>query len=121
MYNVVFYEDRKGYSELYDEVKKLATKSNNDKNARIQFKQITLYIELLRLHGTNMSTNITKHLVDDIWELRPGSNRVLYFYYSNNTFVLLHMFKKKTQKTPKLEIERALKECNDYKLRYGGN
>ena len=59
-----------------------------------------------------MSPNITKHLEDEIWELRPGFNRVLYFYFENNTFVLLHIFRKKT---PKSEIEKAHKECNDYK------
>jgi phage-related protein len=53
-------------------------------------------------------------------ELRPGFNRVLYFYFENNTFVLLHMFRKKTQKTPKTEMEKAHKECNDYKIRNGG-
>lgn len=32
-------------------------------------------------------------------------------------FVLLHHFKKKTQKTPKREIERAKAERDDYKAR----
>ena len=56
-----------------------------------------------------MSPNITKHLESEIWELRPGFNRVLYFYFENNTFVLLHMFRKKTQKTPKSEIKKHIK------------
>ena len=107
MYNIVFYEDKDGFSELNDELMKLAKKADSSKDARIQFKQITLYIELLKNQGTKMSPNITKHLEDEIWELRPGFNRVLYFYFENNTFVLLHMFRKKTQKTPKSEIEKA--------------
>ena len=56
-------------------------------------------------------------LFDDIWELRPGNNRVLYFYFKNDTFVLLHQFRKKTQKTPKREIERAKAERDDYLAR----
>ena len=32
-------------------------------------------------------------------------------------FVLLHHFKKKTQKTPKREINRAKEERNDYRAR----
>ena len=120
MYNIVFYEDKDGFSELNDELMKLAKKADSSKDARIQFEQITLYIELLKNQGTKMSPNITKHLEDEIWELRPGFNRVLYFYFENNTFVLLHMFRKKTQKTPKSEIEKAHKECNDYKIRNGG-
>ena len=98
----------------------LAKKADNNKNARIQFKQITLYIELLKNQGTKMSPNITKHLEGEIWELRPGFNRILYFYFENNTFVLLHMLRKRTPKTPNLETEKAHKECNDYIIRNGG-
>ncbi len=119
VYQVVFYEDKNGKSELYDQLIELANKSSKSKDARIQLKQITLQIELLKKEGTRLPNNITKHLVDDIWELRPGNNRIIYFYFKNNTFVLLHMFRKKTQKTPKSEIERAIKESNDYKNRIG--
>lgn len=77
--NVVFYEDRNGVSELF------------------------------KKNGIKMPSNITKHIDDDIWELRPGKNRVLYFYFHDNLFVLLHMFKKTTRKTPKKEIEKAKK------------
>lgn len=55
---------------------------------------------------------------DDIWELRPGDNRVFYFFYDKEgKFVLLHHFKKKTQKTPKREIERAKAKRDDYRAR----
>ena len=40
-------------------------------------------------------------------------SRVIY----NNTFVLLHQFRKKTQKTPKREIEKAKRERDDYLFR----
>ena len=76
-----------------------------------------MYIQLLEDNGTRLNENITKHLDDDIWELRPGNNRVLYFYFQNDTFVLLHQFRKKTQKTPKREIERAKAERDDYLTR----
>jgi len=56
-------------------------------------------------------------LEDDIWELRPGNNRVLYFYQKNNTFMLLHQFRKKTQKTPRREIFRANAERDGYMAR----
>ena len=51
---------------------------------------------------------------DGIWELRPGFNRVLYFYYKDDTFVLLHQFRKQTRKTPRQEIEKAKRERNDW-------
>ena len=61
-----------------------------------------------------MPENVTKHLDEDIWELRPGNNRILFFYYKNGIFILLHQFRKKTQKTPRREIERAKSERDDY-------
>lgn len=120
MYSIVFYEDRSGYSELYQELLELADKAISNKDARIQFNQINYCIELLKNQGTRLPVNITKHLQGEIWELRPGNNRILYFYFENNTFVLLHMFRKQTQKTPKSEIEKAIKECDDFKSRRGG-
>ena len=120
MFKIVFYEDRNGKSELNDFLLDLAKRAGSDKDARIQLKQITLYVELLKNQGTRLPENITKHLVEDIYELRPGYNRVLYFYFDNDTFVLLHQFRKKTQKTPVGEIEKAKRERDDYKSRNGG-
>ncbi len=80
-------------------------------------KQISLYIQLLQDHGTRLQENITKHLEEDIWELRPGSNRVFYFYYKDDTFVLLHQFRKRTQKTPRRELDKAKAERDDYLAR----
>ena len=80
-------------------------------------KQISLYIQLLEDNGTRLNENITKHIDDDIWELRPGNNRILYFYFKNDTFVLLHQIRKKTQKTPKREIDKAKAERDDYLAR----
>ena len=119
MYQVIFYEDKNGKSELYDTLMDLTKKAESNKDARIQLKQITFHIELLKQEGTKLPNNITKHIQDNIWELRPGNNRVLYFYYKNNTFVLLHMFRKKTQKTPKSEIDKAIRESTDYIERMG--
>lgn len=60
-------------------------------------------------------------LEDGIWELRPGNNRVFYFFFENDTFVLLHHFRKKSQKTPKREIEKAKNERADYIARKEAN
>ena len=80
MYTVEFYEKADGNSELWDFLEDLRKKAANNKDARIQYKQISLYIELLQSKGTRLPDNITKHLEEDIWELRPGNNRVFYFY-----------------------------------------
>ena len=117
MFNIEFYEKANGESELWDFLEDLRKKAPMDKNSRIQYKQIALHIQRLQDNGTRLPKDITKHLDDDIWELRPGNNRVLYFYHKNNTFVLLHQFRKKTQKTPKREIARAKSERDDYLAR----
>ena len=117
MYTVMFYETADGRSELWDFLEELRMKAATNKDARIQHKQITLYIQLLQENGTRLNENITKHLEDGIWELRPGNNRVFYFFFENDTFVLLHHFRKKSQKTPKREIEKAKNERADYLAR----
>ena len=114
MYTVEFYETRDGQCPVWEFLENLRIKSASNKDARIQHKQASLYIELLQQNGTHLNDNITKHLEDGIWELRPGNNRVFYFFYENNTFVLLHQFRKKSQKTPKREIEKAKSERIDY-------
>jgi phage-related protein len=62
-----------------------------------------------------------KHLegTKGLYEIRVevGSNiyRIFSFFDQGNLVVLGNAFKKKTQKTPKLEIEKALKIMEEYK------
>lgn len=117
MYTVEFYETADGKSDLWDFLENLRIKAATSKDARIQHKQVSLYIQLLQDNGTHLNEKITKHLEDGIWELRPGNNRVFYFFFKNDIFVLLHHFRKKSQKTPKKEIEKAKSERADYLAR----
>lgn len=114
MYKIEFYEKQTGESDVWDFLEALRAKSETSKDARIQYNQIIFYIDLLSKNGTNLPKNITKHIEEDIWELRPGNNRVFYFYFDQSQYVLLHHFRKKSQKTPKREIVRAKAERDDY-------
>jgi len=58
-----------------------------------------------------------KHISEEIWELRPLRNRILFASYIDNKFVLLSIFVKQTRKTLKKEIEKAQKYLEDYKKR----
>lgn len=98
MYKIEFYENQHGESEVWDFLEALRVKSKSSKDARIQYNQIIFYIDLLAKNGTNLPINITKHLEEDIWELRPGNNRIFYFYYDESQYVLLHHFRKKHRK-----------------------
>lgn len=113
-YNIIFYEKQNGVSEIWDFLENLRHKSLTSKDARIQYNQACLYIELLQDNGTHLPETITKHIEDNIWELRPGNNRIFYFYCDNNDYVLLHSFRKKTKKTPRREITKAKSERDDY-------
>ncbi len=90
-----------------------------------EVKRINHYVRLLEEHGyklPSISEEYAKYLEDDIYELRPSKNRVLYFYCaSNGKYVLLHCFRKKTNKTPPKQIALAKKEASDYerKIIYG--
>lgn len=114
MYNIDFYETSDGYSDILEFLDSLRIKAASVKDAKIQYGQAARCIELLQENGTNLPTQIAKHLDDEIWELRPGDNRVLFFYFDHGTYVLLHHFRKKTQKTPPREIARAKAEMKDY-------
>ena len=114
MFSIDFYETSDGYSDIQEFLDLLRAKATSVKDARIQYGQVARCIELLQENGTNLPVQIAKHLDEEIWELRPGDNRVLFFYFNEGTYVLLHHFRKKTQKTPPREIARAKSEMKDY-------
>lgn len=121
MYTIEFYSQDDKYSEIEELMDRLAEQSQYNKDARIQWKQLVRQFEALSDFGREaLSTKVTKHIEDDIWELRPGRRRVLYFFYKDGVYVMLHSFVKKTQKTPRREIEKAKRERDDYLRRKGG-
>jgi phage-related protein len=64
-------------------------------------------------YGTQVGEPYIKYLGSDIWELRPLRDRILFVGWTNGSYVLLHHFRKKTQKTPAREIEKAKRELAD--------
>ena len=117
MYNIAFYEDRKGRSPVRDYTNQLAMKS--DKNSQIKFRRIQREIGFLTERGTRIGAPVVKHLRGEIWELRPLRDRILFAAWVGDSFVLLHTFQKTTQKTPPAEIEQAERELADFKERFG--
>ena len=114
MYEIEFYEYKNGRSEVVEYIKKLREKSYTSKECRINFNKIVAYLNMLEQMGTRVGEPVTKHLEGEIWELRPLKNRILYAFYKNNKFIILHSFVKKTQKTPKKEIEKAKRNLEKY-------
>lgn len=79
-------------------------------------------IDLLEVNGTILRGPYSESLGDGIFELRTkqGSDitRVLYFFFIGNKAILTHGFTKKSQKTPKSELDLAKKYRADYKRRH---
>ena len=84
-------------------MRELARKRSKD--SRIKLNKLNDYIELLSQHGARAG------------ELRPLRDRILFVAWVDGSFVLLHHFVKKTQKTPRREIEKAKRELKDLKER----
>jgi len=125
MYEIIFYKDKNGNEPIKDYINELKRKSKKNKNNRIQYQKISSYIAELSLKGTNIGMPLIKHIEGDIWELRPIRNRIFFFCWQENSFVLLHHFIKKSQKTPIKEIKQAKRNLNDFLKRrreeYGKN
>ena len=117
MYSITFYEDGKGRSPVRDYTNALALK--NDKVSKNKCKKISYQLQRLEVYGTRNGEPVVKHLRGEIWELRPLSDRILFAAWIDDSFVLLHTFQKETQKTPPEEIEKAERELEDFKERFG--
>jgi len=108
LHEIHFYKDSKGNQLVLDYIKELAGK--HDKGSRIKLSKINDYIQQLSEYGTQAGEPYIKHLDGDVWELRPLRDRILFVGWINGSYVLLHYFMKKTQKTPAREIEKAKRE-----------
>ena len=111
MHTIHFYRNKDGESPVADYIRELAGK--NGKDSRIKLHKIQDYINALSEYGLQLREPYIKHLDGEIWELRPLRDRILFVAWHNGSFVLLHSFMKKTQKTPAREIEQAKRELTD--------
>ena len=114
MFELIFYQDKHGNSDIVNLLDDLQKKSKTDQNARIHREKILAYMAALSKYGTRIGEPFVKHIDGDLWELRPLSNRIFFFYWRDKQFVLVHHFLKKSPKTPKREIERAKRNIKDF-------
>lgn len=74
-------------------------------------------ISLLEKFGLDVKEPFVKPLENKLFEVRAkdseGIYRVIYFAHTGRKFILLHGFIKKTQKTPRKEIEIATKRMEE--------
>ena len=101
-FEIIFYEKVDGIQPVVDFIL--------NQNIKMRAK-ILKSIELLEEKGNYLRAPYSKHLDDGIFELRikqaSDITRVLYFFVLDKKIVMTNAFVKKTQKTPKSEIELA--------------
>lgn len=111
MYNLTFYRDRNGHVPVLEYLQQLERKAGKD--ARVNLNKIHSYMLVLTENGTYAGEPYVKHLEGPIWELRPLRHRVFFAAWDGDGYVLLHAYYKQTQRTPRREIERALREYHE--------
>lgn len=81
-----------------------------NQNAKVQAKFAHIF-ELLEEHGITVGQPYIAPLEDKLYEIRVEQNtniyRIVYFAHTGKRFILLHGFQKKTQKTPRKELNLA--------------
>ena len=115
MYTIHFYKDKRGNRPVAEYIKSLTKKT--DKDSRIKVEKINDYLQALQSDGLKIGEPYIKHLKNEIWELRPLKDRILFAAWDGQSFILLHHFVKKTQKTPPQEIKQAIRNLTDLRER----
>ena len=82
---------------------------------RASFQRI---VELIQEHGLErVREPYLKHLEGPLWEMRlkgkSGIARAIYVTATGMRIVVVHVFAKKTQRTPRKEIVQALKKAKE--------
>ena len=108
-FQVEFYDTEDGRTPTQEFLDSLEPKMNA--------KMVGL-MEILEEKGYSLREPYSAPLEDGIFELRAvqGSNisRALFFFYVQGRIVITHGFIKKTQKTPRAQIELAKKYRADF-------
>jgi phage-related protein len=105
-WEIIVFESRRSEEIVEKFIKKLNP---------LTIAKIAKEVDLLEKYGLNLGMPHCRRLEKDFYELRIRGKeeiRILYVFRGRKIY-LLHIFKKKTQKTPRKEINVALKRLTD--------
>lgn len=103
---VVFFQDYRGDYPVIRYIEKLTKKEQ---------AVIAHDLELLEEFGPDLRMPIAARVRGELWELRSGNHRLFYFAFIDNQFVILHAYRKKSQKAPEREINIAFRRLEQKK------
>ncbi len=114
-WSVVFYTREDGESLVEEFLDGL------DRQAQSRF---VWSMEQLRQRNVQAREPLVRHIEGRLWELRRESRtniyRLFYVFIEGRRILFLHGFQKKTEKTPRGEIDIALSRLQDFVTRQGG-
>ncbi len=113
MADAELYADQRGNEPVLDYIEKLG------RSRPAEAASIERYIDLLEEKGERLQYPFAS-LIDTrvrLFELRPGNHRVAYALYDGK-YVLLHAWRKQTQKLDQREATKARSRLNDWMQRH---
>lgn len=115
MFNIITYVDAHGNDPVQEFIHELDNRM--DKFSKSLLKKISHQMKVVEELGTRAPKKMAKYVRGPIWELRPGAYRI-FFFVEGNTIILLHPYRKASNKTPESEKEQAERERKDWISRH---
>jgi phage-related protein len=105
-WNVKFYQTKRGDIPVADFI---------EKQDQVLITKFDKLVHLLIDNGPFLKPPHSKKLFKNLYELRVTGRDPLRIFYTkgNDSYYLLHIFKKKTQKTPSKELKTAIDRAKD--------
>jgi phage-related protein len=109
MWEVVYYKTDSGRIPVLDYI---------EQQEAIRIAKIRNAFRLIKEFGVEEFQLYTKKIKGSrykgLYQLTIESSRIIYTVVSENKLVLIHVFTKKTNRTPKQELETARQRMKDY-------
>jgi len=100
---IKYYTTRRGKSPVTEYINRLP---RNEKTQVLEMFQLLI--------GFGLKAPVSMRKIDGkLWKLKPGKNRIFYVMLNKDIMVLLHAYRKKSQKAPENEISTARKRMNE--------
>jgi len=97
--NIYYFVDERGRKPVQEFIEALSIKER---------AKIFAYIAELKTQGHNLRRPMADYVGHGIYELRPKSNRIFYFFFLKDSVVLLHAIRKKTDKIPEKDLNLSI-------------